>query len=145
MKILSYKFLTLIQLISLILATPALAQDATAAAGDSGDDIIRDSMQDLSIVVGLGAGGAILGLSTLSFVDKPADHLNNILAGASLGIIAGVAVVAYKQATKSNSSYRAAVHPQFSTDERVSWHQTNFEAHRNIVSAPLGMAYSFNF
>lgn len=141
MKILSYKFLTLIQLISLILAAPVWAQDDSA-----GEDIIRDSMQDLSIVVGLGVGGAVLGLSTLSFVEKPSDHLNNILAGASLGIIAGVAVVAYKQATKSNAGYRASVQrPQFSTDERLSWHNQNFETHRSMISSPAEIAYSFNF
>lgn len=138
MKKLSYKFLVLIQLISLILAAPVWAQDA-------GDDIIRDSMQDLSIVVGLGAGGAILGLSTLSFVEKPTDHLNNILVGASIGIIVGVAAVAYKQASKSNASYRSADTVDFSTLDRSAWHNTNFEAHSSRVNSPTSFAYSFNF
>ena len=143
MKILRYKFIILIQLISLIFACPTWAQDASG--GDSGDELIRDSMQDLTVVLALGAGGAILGLSTLSFVERPADHLNNILAGASIGIIAGVAVVALKQASKSNANYKASLEPQFSTGERLSWHQENFDLHRQTVSAPLGMGYSFNF
>ncbi len=138
MKKIRYKFLILIQLISLIFAAPVWAQDAS-------DDILRDSMQDLSIVVGLGAGGAILGLSTLSFVEKPGDHLNNILVGASIGIIIGVAAVAYKQANKTNSGYRGAEAADFSTLDRTAWHNINFETHRSKIEAPLGFGYSFNF
>ncbi|HPI41273.1 MAG TPA: hypothetical protein PLJ21_10755 [Pseudobdellovibrionaceae bacterium] len=41
-------------------------------------------------------GGAVLGLSTLPFYDKPQDHTNNINIGALLGLLAGGGYVLYK-------------------------------------------------
>jgi len=34
-------------------------------------------------------GGAVLGISTLSFYDKPQDHLSNVAVGGVLGIVLG--------------------------------------------------------
>lgn len=53
---------------------------------------------DMMIIVAAGLGGAVLGLSTLSFVDKPSDHYNNVLTGGAVGLIIGVLYVAYRQA-----------------------------------------------
>lgn len=69
------------------------------------DNFIRAGVMDLSIVTGMGLGGAVLGLSTLSFVDRPKDHLKNILVGGSIGIILGVIIAAYGQATRSRNIY----------------------------------------
>lgn len=60
-----------------------------------------ESLQDLTLVMGSGAVGAILGLSTLSFVDKPKDHFKNVAIGGALGIVIGVGIVIFGQATKS--------------------------------------------
>ena len=43
--------------------------------GQDGGNIIDSSIKDVTTVAALGAGGAILGLSTLSFVDEPKDNL----------------------------------------------------------------------
>ena len=34
-------------------------------------------------------GGAVLGISTLSFYDKPQDHLSNVAIGGALGVVLG--------------------------------------------------------
>lgn len=80
-----------------------LAQEVGTST--SGDQILfQDSMDDLSMITGFGVGGAVLGLSTLSFSEHPEKSLNNILVGASLGIIVGVGVVAWNQATKTHDT-----------------------------------------
>jgi hypothetical protein len=33
---------------------------------------------DMMVIIAAGVGGAILGLSTLSFVDEPGDHYDNV-------------------------------------------------------------------
>ncbi len=61
-------------------------------------NIADQSKNDFMIVLAGGAAGAVLGLSTLSFVSEPDDHYDNILTGGAIGIIAGVLYVAYRQA-----------------------------------------------
>jgi hypothetical protein len=92
---------------SLLLFTlmAALLSYGTAAfAEQTADTIMDDSIRDISLVVGAGAVGAVLGLSTLSFVDKPSEHMRNIAVGGALGIVVGVAVVIFSQATRSSLS-----------------------------------------
>lgn len=62
---------------------------------------VEDSIQDLSIVLASGLAGGILGLSTLSFVDQPSKHLKNITMGTAIGVILGVGVVVFSQASKN--------------------------------------------
>lgn len=74
------------------------AQDNTTQAG-----VLNESLADLTLVLGAGAVGAILGLSTLSFVDRPKDHMKNIAIGGALGVVVGVGIAVFGQATKSTS------------------------------------------
>ena len=94
----------------------------------NGTSVADDSMRDLLIVGGTGAMGAVLGLSTLSFVEEPSEHLKNIYMGASLGIILGVSYVAYSTANKEQElMVRVGKNaPIFSTKDRVVWHKTEF-------------------
>ncbi|MBF0300269.1 MAG: hypothetical protein HQK51_16220 [Oligoflexia bacterium] len=111
------------------------AQDS--GGGDGGkDQILESTISDISIVAGAGVGGAILGLSTLSFTDEPRKHLKNILIGASVGVIVGVAIVIWAQATKTQDQYSSNkknifINDQFYlgnktkdffTSERIAWH-----------------------
>lgn len=99
-----------------------------AFAQDSEDDIIKNTQNDIMLVAAAGAGGAILGLSTLSFVDKPSKHISNIWTGAALGVIAGVIFVAYQSAQKGSEELtdeEASVN--FNSSERVAWHHQNVE------------------
>ena len=77
--------------------TSVFAQEDKGAGG-----FVDDSIQDMSIVLGAGAAGAILGLSTLSFVETPSDHTKNIAVGGAIGIIIGVSVVILSQASRTS-------------------------------------------
>jgi hypothetical protein len=48
-----------------------------------------------------GFGGAVLGLSTLSFYGEPQEHINNIWTGLALGALGGSAYV-LSQAPRNN-------------------------------------------
>jgi hypothetical protein len=75
------------------------AQETAASAG-----LFDESVKDISVVLGAGAAGAILGLSTLSFVEEPKEHTKNIAIGGAIGIVIGVGMVMFGQATKSQST-----------------------------------------
>jgi site-specific recombinase len=84
--------------LTLSFLTPSLVW-AQAAEGEH--DIVANTQNDIMLIAGAGVGGAILGLSTLSFYDKPSKNLANVWTGAALGIIAGVVIVAISHANKS--------------------------------------------
>ena len=105
------------------------------------DPLLDTSMRDALTVVAMGSAGAILGLSTLSFVEEPKDHLKNIVVGGAIGIIVGVGFVAWGQASKSRDSYQqsfdeggegAFIPTDYPTYARRSWHH---EAHTSQVSS----------
>ncbi len=110
---------------------PVWAQNEDAEGADGGDDVLKNTQNDVILVVGAGVAGAILGLSTLSFVEKPAKHLSNIWTGGALGVIAGVVFVAYNSAQRGQESIEeedaaneeASVY--FKTSERLAWHLEN--------------------
>ncbi len=114
--------------------------------GSCGDDLLASSQSDLLVVLGVGAAGGILGLSTLSFMDEPQDHLKNIWVGASLGVIIGVAVIAYNQASRSHELFyeQGALTPLFDTAQRISYHQQNFARHLAVGPCPWAW-WSYQF
>lgn len=97
----SFKISLITFLLMTVVSTESFAQAAGSTSG--GSSIAQDSLRDAYIVGGCGLAGAILGLSTLSFVDEPSEHTRNIVMGAAVGIVAGVGVVAYFQANSSRS------------------------------------------
>ncbi len=58
-----------------------------------------------AVIIFAGLGGAVLGLSTLSFYGRPQDKLSNIAIGAAVGIIVGTIYVTYKAATQPTEFY----------------------------------------
>lgn len=50
--------------------------------------------KNFATVMFCGLGGAVLGLSTLSFYGKPDEHIGNISTGFALGVLGGVAFAA---------------------------------------------------
>ncbi len=124
------------------------------AQAQQSEDIIGDSLKDITTVAVMGATGAVLGLSTLSFVEEPKDHLKNILVGGALGIIVGVGFVAYNQANQSKQVIRGgAMVPSLKdmpTTERKSWHQASVSESLALPSfvpatesSPVNMTFSF--
>lgn len=93
------KLMTLI-ISALIIMNPI----SVKAQEQSESGLVDETLQDLTIVMGSGAVGALLGLSTLSFVDKPKDHMKNIAVGGAIGIVVGVGIVIFSQATKSQTT-----------------------------------------
>ena len=99
------------------------AQGATS----SESDVLEDSLTDIYIVTGTSLSGAILGLSTLSFTSDPSANTNHIVVGSALGVILGVAVVAWRQANKSKDYYyENAPTPQAAADPLALVRKTAF-------------------
>lgn len=111
------KLLSLLLALQFVILTPAFAQEE--------DDIIKSTQNDLILVGAAGVGGAILGLSTLSFTDKPSKHVSNIWTGAAIGVIAGVIWVAYNSAARGSEDLQSS--REFNSLERVAWHSENVE------------------
>ena len=140
------KLISLLTLFSMLYSPCSLAQDVGGAGGGGADDYLQEGMQDVYVVVAAGAAGAVLGLSTLSFVEEPGDHLKNIIVGMSIGVIIGVGVVAWQQATKSKDVYQEDAYvptPGFSTENRISWHQTNFQKFQKKQIQTINYSFSF--
>jgi len=138
------RFVSIIALVTTFLMT--ISPKSFAQDGDI-DGLVDDTKNDLLIVVGGGLAGAVLGLSTLSFVEEPKEHTRNIIVGASIGIIAGVGYVAFSQATKSQQMIYGEgtqeASSTFSTKDRRNWHASN-----NItqpIVTPYNVSMSFRF
>lgn len=98
-----------------LLLTPAFAAE---------DEFIKNTQDDIILVGAAGVGGAVLGLSTLSFYDQPSEHVANIWTGAAIGVIAGVIWVAYSSASNNSEHLTSQISsPDFKTSERVKWHR----------------------
>jgi hypothetical protein len=121
------------KILSLLIAFQ-LVTSVAFAQGESEDDIIKNTQNDIILVAGAGAGGALLGLSTLSFVDKPSRHISNIWTGAALGVIAGVIWVAYNSAQRGQEDLESEeASLDFDSGERVAWHLEN-----SVLTTPQG-------
>ncbi len=76
--------LILILVVVFSTSLPALAQEK--AEGESKSIGPR---RQLATIIFAGLGGAVLGLSTLSFYGRPQDKLANIAVGFAIGLISG--------------------------------------------------------
>lgn len=134
-------FLNISCLVALMLPYGTMAQSKE----DIG--ILDESVQDLTVVVGAGAVGAVLGLSTLSFVEIPKNHFKNIAVGGALGIVVGVGIVIFGQATKSQSIVSSEMTP-INQDSFESLSKKMFIAEQNIAQdylKPPTFSFSLNF
>jgi len=61
--------------------------------------------RQLATIIYSGLGGAVLGLSTLSFYGRPQDKLANIAIGFAVGVIVGTVAVTYSAATNPDEFY----------------------------------------
>ncbi len=95
------KILAAVLALSFIFCSVALENQAQAQAqqNNQADGDLKHSSgprRQLATIVFAGLGGAILGLSTLSFYGRPQDQLVNIAIGFAVGVIAGTAYVTVK-------------------------------------------------
>lgn len=136
------KYLLTLSLTFAFIAVPV----RTFAQQQGSSTLVDQSLRDAMIVAGAGIGGAVLGLSTLSFVEEPKDHLKNILVGGAVGIIVGVGLVAYNQATQSEKAYKqqgSVVPVDFSTVQRMSWHRRENSKVAPVQPSQVGYQFSF--
>jgi hypothetical protein len=118
------------QIVLLLIFVLELTQSSVLFARDeAANAIVDDSIRDMSIVLGAGAAGAILGLSTLSFVDEPSAHAKNIAVGGAIGIVFGVAVVIFYQASKTNV-YQAQSTLPLSAEQFASVSKKEFKEYK---------------
>lgn len=134
-------------LILVIFSFVTIGAHAQEGQGASQNDILQESIADLTLVAFAGLGGAILGLSTLSFTEEPGEHLDNVVVGGAIGIIVGVGVVAYRQAIESSQQYNGLEGAQssidFNTSERRRWAATSHQKYIPPSRAQVGWQFSF--
>lgn len=148
LKLLKKYFSFSLLLSSLILAQPS---ELMAQQKADGSGFVDDSIKDISIVLGAGAAGAVLGLSTLSFVEEPSDHMKNIAIGGAVGIIIGVGIVIFSQATKSSSAIVGASGAQMevplNSEKFESLSRRDFFDYKIVQANPsiTNIGYNFSF
>ncbi len=102
---------------------PAVAH-ATDKAVDGSSTTSKTSYfrRNLATIIMAGFGGAVLGLSTLSFYGSPQNHIDNITTGFFLGLAGGGVYVA-------SQSYTNTTHPEDSYSQRFNspglWSNSN--------------------
>jgi len=103
--------LTLIAMILLMV----VSNEAWAQATDSAPRgaLASGPRRQLATIVFAGLGGAILGLSTLSFYGRPQDRLANIAIGAAIGVISGAVYVTYQAAANPRDFYGERLQTEF--------------------------------
>ncbi len=69
--------------------------------------------KQIASIIFAGLGGAVIGLSTLSFYGEPQEHINNIWTGLGLGIIAGTGYVTYQTFQNNYVPNEALYQPSF--------------------------------
>ncbi|MES2965775.1 MAG: hypothetical protein V4760_17975 [Bdellovibrionota bacterium] len=95
--------------------------------------------RQLATILFAGLGGAVLGLSTLSFYGRPQEKLVNIAYGFALGVIGGTAYVTAKAATGPSEFYG-----QTSAETDADWTHTNKMAMAPSQAPPmLGLNFEF--
>jgi hypothetical protein len=72
-------------------------------AQDESTEVSSDTRSNIAKIIYAGLGGAVLGLSTLSFYGRPQDHLSNVMLGFSAGIIGGAVYVTFKSVQYNRS------------------------------------------
>ena len=66
--------------------------------------------KQIATIIYCGLGGAVLGLSTLSFYGRPQDHMKNIYLGFGVGVVIGTIYMTYQAATNPTEFYNSEYH-----------------------------------
>ena len=128
-------------LISTILIAMFIFSETALAQANRSDVKPSGPRQQLAVIIFSGLGGAVLGLSTLSFYGRPQDHLNNIAIGFAVGVIGGTIFTTYRTATRPYyDSYRTPSSYGFWRDL-----PSNKEDLSKSLSQTLPMTLSYNW
>ena len=124
--------MTLRTWISLILIVFSCFHTSVGSAQQNG----RNFKRGVATVLFSTLGGAVLGLSTLSFYGEPQEHTDNITTGALIGALAGGAYLLYD----SSLPQAAPVDYTQSFDEQMKNKKALASA-----KAPVLVSYQFDF
>lgn len=98
-------FILVIFIVAIASATLASMPQAFAQGTTSEKPPSGGPRRQLGTIIYAGLGGAVLGLSTLSFYGRPQDKLANIAIGFAVGVIGGTIAVTYNAATNPDDFY----------------------------------------
>lgn len=93
-------------LLILIMTLSSFSCFAQSQEGGSSAITKYGPRRQIATIVYMGLGGAVLGLSTLSFYGRPQDKLTNIPIGFGVGVIIGAVYMTYQAATNPQDFYR---------------------------------------
>ena len=93
------------KLVLCLFACTLVLQTSFATAQAPAGSTAMGARKRLNYIVLAGLGGAVLGLSTLSFYGRPQEKLSNIAIGAAFGIIAGTIMTTYQAASDPKDFY----------------------------------------
>ena len=135
---------TLIVLI-LFFTVPGWTQQNPPASGSEQGVVSKyGPRRQIATIVYMGLGGAVLGLSTLSFYGRPQDKLTNIPIGFGVGVIIGTVYMTYQAATNPQEFYRSE-----NLEYKPNWNDQKLEV---VTAAELfqpqeqpHMSYSWSF
>lgn len=133
-------FINLCLALSLLLSTVALPFSSARAQTAMSDQQIKLSgpRKQLATIIFSGLGGAVLGLSTLSFYGRPQDKLINIAIGGAVGVMAGTVFVTYRAATNPQELFGQDIPMQKFEDEQ----RARF-ALQEPSATQIGLQFSF--
>lgn len=80
---------TLVFIISLVFYSNVFAESTSRTYNSSGSSV----RGQVARIMMSGLGGAVFGVSTLSFYGEPQKHLSNVAIGAAIGLLIGSAYV----------------------------------------------------
>jgi len=100
---------TLVFALTLAVAVSAVSPNALAQGTSAEKPPSGGPRRQLGTIIYAGLGGAVLGLSTLSFYGRPQDKLANIAIGFAVGVIGGTIAVTYSAATNPDEFYGSGV------------------------------------
>jgi hypothetical protein len=124
----------------LALAGQSFAQNAAgSSASDQRGKGMAGPRRQLATIVFAGLGGAILGLSTLSFYGSPQNNLQNIPIGFGIGLIAGITFATARVIANPQELY--GIKPGL---EEETAHGNSFQA-TNSMARPAVFKFNFDF
>ena len=116
-------------------APPVIVPPEAPLATVEKSSTIAGPRRQLALIIFSGLGGAVLGLSTLSFYGRPQDHLVNIAIGAAVGVISGTVYVTYRAASEPQEFYGLYPQGEVWAAKLIASQQTN----------PLKISYAWTF
>lgn len=86
--------------------------------------------RNIATVMFAGLGGAVLGLSTLSFYSSPSDHTGNIWVGLAVGLVAGTVYVVNREMQTPSVDYGKVQWPTNPSQRIATQNQMNLYSYK---------------